>query len=113
MGYEEQLTHLAEPADPNDRDDADSIIVMDYEALWLTKQLRDKAAYVFDGPKSDVADAYADYIDEKVRAYDNTTFRLYAHTDTAKGVLRDVVPDESDSYSGIVRELNYQLDNEL
>jgi len=111
--YSNELEHVAQPANPSDRKDADSIIVMDYEALWLSKQLRDYASYR--APTSEracIAEAYSDYINEKVREYGESATHLYAHTTVAKKVLQDTIPsnDATNSMTGIVRELNIQLE---
>jgi len=89
MTYDDNLRHVAEPAAPSGRDTAVSTTVPDYEALWLSEQLKEYAHYG-DHPNEahqDIAIAYVEYIDRQVRQNERRHVSLYAHTDEAADTL--------------------------
>jgi len=86
--YENQLRHVAEPQAPTERESATSVTIEDHEALWFTDVLREFVHYGdTDGGESEIAVAYASYIDQKVRDEGVSHVDLYVHTDTAVDVL--------------------------
>lgn len=89
MTYNENLRHVAEPASPNERREAVSTSITDFEALWLAEALRDYAHYGEHPQESHVgiAVAYAEYIDRQVRENGLRHISLYAHTDEAAETL--------------------------
>jgi hypothetical protein len=85
--YRGQLQHVAEPSTPKERRDADFARIRDWRALYFAEQLREWGAYHGTKVHSNIALAYADYINEQVRERGESFVCLYAHTDDAKFVL--------------------------
>lgn len=81
--YEDNMRHVAEPAAPKARDDAQSATVEDYVALWFATQLREYAHYEAEGSYSDIALGYAEYIEKKIYVEEAKNVSLYAHTKDA------------------------------
>lgn len=98
--YREVLDHIVRPADPSDRDDANSVEIRDYMALFLRDACREYAAY---GASTDVesriADGYAGYIEHCVYDFEDKWVTLYAHTDEAIYVVRDACDAYDDGHT--------------
>lgn len=89
--YRERLRHVVRPEDPSDRDPSDSVMLEDYEALFLTNALTSYAAYEADTQlEEDLCLAYAEYIDMVIRDEGENQVYLYAHTEEARGLLYTV-----------------------
>jgi hypothetical protein len=96
--YQDNLQHVAEPASPSERREARSTTIEDYEGLWFTQVLRGYAHYGAESDeRGDVALAYAEYIDGKVRDAGNGRVTLYSHTPVATAVLQEALWYASDS----------------
>lgn len=87
--YARNLRHVVRPDDPTEREEADSVYVEDYEALYLSYNLRLIAAYDDDPKVRGIAWAYDEYIEQCVRDEGKRSMGLYAHTPEAKGVLKE------------------------
>jgi hypothetical protein len=85
--YRGQLEHMAEPSAPKERRDSDLAKIRDWMALYFAEQLREWGSYYGTDHYSNIALAYADYINEQVRDRGESFVCLYAHTDDAKFVL--------------------------
>ena len=106
MAYEDHLEHVAEPASPSGRREAISTTVPDYEALWLSVQLREYAHYGDHDTHQNIAMAYAEYIDQKVRDEDCDYVTLYVHTCSAVDTLVEslIYPDHDDKTEIVLRD---------
>jgi hypothetical protein len=102
--YRNNLEHVVQPSDPRERLShyATRIELADWEALWLREQLIDHAHYHTDDQGKGICIAWVEYIDNKVRAKENTIVWLYAHTDKARTVLRNML-------TGIVGTVDAEL----
>ena len=91
--YQSQLKNVAEPQAPSERDKAVSATIEDHEALWLADVLREHAHYGDHDhdDESEIAVAYAAYIDQKVRAEAESWVNLYAHTHEAIETLVNAI----------------------
>lgn len=91
--YEDNLHHVAEPASPSERRGACSTTIEDWEGLWFTDVLRGYAHYgeTATDERVDIALAYAEFIDNKVRKAKNDRVTLYVHTDTARATLSEAI----------------------
>lgn len=86
--YRDNLAHLVRPEAPKEREEADSIRLQDYEALYLHNGLVEYAAYGSeDAEEEEIALAYAEYINMAVRDEEKRIVNLYAHTEEARTVL--------------------------
>lgn len=86
--YRDNLEHVVRPEDPEDRKEANSILLSDYEALYLRDGLTEFAAYDSETDEEEaVALAYVEYIDMVVRDERGLTVSIYAHTAVATDVL--------------------------
>lgn len=86
--YEEVLDHIAEPASPSGRAEAESITLEDYEALWFAEQLREYAHYGdASDVQSDIAIGYTAYINTQVRENEQRHVDIYTHTAQARSTL--------------------------
>lgn len=111
--YNNNLRHMAEPASPAEREDADYMSVADYMALYLANAMREFAAY---GSPSDeeeeIALAYDEYLRDRA-AHEGLGgyIEVYAHTQQAVNVLFDAVfyfqyhSNRADVYDAVVGEL--------
>lgn len=81
--YQENLRHIAEPGSPSEREEADKIVLEDYQALWFAGQLREYAHYGESKDRGRIAAGAAEYIDKKVREQECSQVSLYAHTKKA------------------------------
>lgn len=112
--YEDNLRHMAEPADPSDREEAVSTTVSDVEALYLANLLREWAGYHADDDERPVALGYAQFIDRQVRQNGKRDVRLYAHTSKAAETLNACIEDylhfyEEQTYKDIYCKLSNAL----
>lgn len=85
------LNHIAEPADPTDRD-AD-VVLEDYVALWFSNALMEFAHYGdHDSPEQhDIARGYVEHIETAIRRNGDPQVYLYAHTSLAEHTLIDAL----------------------
>lgn len=91
--YQSNLEHIAEPQTPQQRADAESVTIQDYEALWFSDALRDFAHYGEHDhdDQSGIAVGLASFIDKKVRDEGVSHVTLYTHTDVAGETLLDAL----------------------
>lgn len=111
MTYEDNLRHVAEPAAPSGRKKAVSATVPDYDALWLAEALREYAHYG-DHPEAnhrDIAVAYVEFIDKKVRDQERRHVTVYAHTDEAADTLMGALFHADESAESHVERLSTSL----
>lgn len=87
--YRENLRHVVRPDVPEERREANSATINDYDALKLRRDLSEYAAYESPtGEHESIALAYIQYIDMVVRDEKKQIVTLYAHTETAVEVLQ-------------------------
>lgn len=99
--YSDNLRHMAEPATPSDREEAVSISLDDYKALWLASMLREWAGYhAEDENMANIARGYVEYINQQVRDNGQTTVTIYTHTKKAAKVVTDGFYEYHHSYRG-------------
>lgn len=119
--YENNLEHVAEPATPSQREEADFINIRDYEALWFAEVLQEFAYYGDSGELEEIAVAYTDFIEKKVRDEWRSHVSLYAHTDDAIDTLEfalmyaeDNMKDSMpvDLYLNVSLEIGQNLDDD-
>lgn len=109
--YRSQLRHVVRPESPSEREDANRVQLDDWLALWAAKTLRGYAGYEADtGTESDVATAYAQYIEHAVRTEEKEQVFLYAHTEPAMDVLRAAFDGEGELYTRVRTAVEYDLD---
>jgi len=87
------LEHVAEPQTPDERDEADHTTLSDFQALWFVEALREYANYG-DHDKdvqADIATAYVEFINKKIRDEGRRSVNLYTHTDVAVETLLDAL----------------------
>jgi hypothetical protein len=91
--YENQLRHVAEPQAPSERQKAPSASLRDYEGLWVADVLREHAHYGDHDhdDESEIAVAYASFIDQKIRDEGKKHVDLYAHTNAAVETLLNAI----------------------
>jgi len=101
MVTDKHLRHMREPDTPRERGGAPSMLLMDYQALYLRRALQEREAYDND----DLAGSYADFIGQKIIELGNQHMTVYAHTDVAENALRQAVEDVSLDNECLRREM--------
>lgn len=90
--YRERLRHVVRPEDPSERQPENRVMLEDYEALYLAQMLPSYAAYNADSKQEeDLCLAYAEYINNVIRNEEKGHVYVYAHTEEARGLLREIV----------------------
>jgi hypothetical protein len=95
------LKHVAEPQTPDERDESDHTTLSDFQALWFVEALREYANYG-DHDKdvqADIATAYVEFINKKIRDEGRRSVNLYAHTDVAVETLLDALLEYKEKVS--------------
>lgn len=86
--YREHLRHIVRPEAPDERGEAPSLALHNYEALFLRWALVEYAGY---GARNDVEEGIAlglaEYISMVVHDEEKRVVNLYLHTDTARIVV--------------------------
>lgn len=104
--YRSTLRHIVRPEKQEERVDATSITVEDFEALYLVEALDEYAAYhADDETRAEIAQGYVEYIDMVVRDEQSSHVTLYAHTYHARAVLDDAVNSRLDHVNNLHNSL--------
>jgi len=100
--YTDNLHHLAVPSTPQQRKEAVSTTLEDYQALFLGRMLREWAAYHAEQVgRGDIARGYVEYINREVRQQEACGVDLYAHTPVAAKVLNEAIYDYQYAYGDL------------
>ncbi|UBF23236.1 hypothetical protein M1M34_gp097 [Haloarcula tailed virus 2] len=90
--YRTVLRHIVRPDDYSIRIESPSVMLYDWEALFLHECLQEYAAYDASSDEyRDIAYGYAEFIDMTVRQENAEVLYLYAHTRDAWTVLLDAL----------------------
>lgn len=99
--YQRNLRHMAQPATPDERREAVSATLSDYEALYLASMLREWASYHAESDTdASIAQGYVEHINQQVRDRRQADVTLYAHTKDAAEVLCTATVEWYHHYSG-------------
>lgn len=101
MVQDKHLQHMRQPDTPTARETAPSIHLDDFEALYLRRALLEHARY----DRSELAEAYAQYLDTQIRDNKKEHCDVYAHTQEAVDTLLTALGRTSMGYSCVVDHL--------
>lgn len=109
--YANNLRHMAEPADPSDREEAVSTTLSDVQSLYLATILREWSAYHADEEQREIALGYTEFIEKQVRQNEKCQVTLYAHTAKAAETVNRALEDyihfyEEQAYKGIYKDIS-------
>lgn len=98
--YVENLRHVVRPDHVSDRESSPRVGLEDHQALYLSRLLREYAAYEAPSGRRGIAWAYVEYINQCVRDEERGYIIIYAHTREARRVLCEATDgDTGEDYS--------------
>lgn len=105
MVQDKHLKHMRQPDTPTERETSPSMTVDDFEALFLRRALLEHARY----DRSELAEAYAQYLDTQIRENKKEHCDVYAHTDEAIVTLLTALSRATLSQKQLVEHLRFKV----
>ena len=97
--YRTVLRHVVRPDSVSERDNAASVLLYGWEALYMLNPLREYINYYArDEENRKIAEAYREYINMVVRDERCTCVTLYAHTHEAWAVLLESLANDLENH---------------